>query len=50
MGKLNRQMYVWPVLLRKALFTFLLIRDMKAAMFAWGSNVNYRNVGKSVTW
>jgi radical SAM superfamily enzyme YgiQ (UPF0313 family) len=49
MTKLNRQMYAWPVLLWKALFTLLQTRNMTATMFAWNSNINYRNVGRSRT-
>jgi radical SAM superfamily enzyme YgiQ (UPF0313 family) len=48
MQKLNRQMHAWPVLLRKALVTFLQTRNMTATMFAWNSNINYRNVGKGI--
>ncbi|MBN1265893.1 MAG: B12-binding domain-containing radical SAM protein [Anaerolineales bacterium] len=40
----NRKMYAAPVLARKALRTFLTTRDPMAAMFAWHSNQNYRNV------
>lgn len=48
MEKLNHQMYAWPVLLRKALLTFLQTRKMIATMFAWNSNINYRNVVKNI--
>lgn len=44
MGESNRRMYGWPVLARKAARTFLETRDPVAAMFAWNSNINYRNV------
>jgi hypothetical protein len=37
-------MYSWPVLMRKALRTYLSTRDSMATMFAWGSNQNYRQV------
>ncbi|MDY7075819.1 MAG: radical SAM protein [Chloroflexota bacterium] len=40
-----RRMYAWPTLIRKALWTCLGTRDPMATMFAWQSNVNYRNVG-----
>ena len=40
----NRKMYAAPVLMRKALRTFLATRDPMSAMFAWHSNQNYRNV------
>ena len=45
---LNRQMYAWPVLIRKALLTLRQTRNMTATMFALNSNINYRNVTKSV--
>lgn len=48
MEKLNRQMYAWPVLLRKALSTFRQTKSMTSAMFAWNSNVNYRNVTRNI--
>ncbi len=40
----GRRMYAWPVLLRKALRTLWETRNPMAAMFAWNSNINYRNV------
>jgi radical SAM superfamily enzyme YgiQ (UPF0313 family) len=40
----NRRIYAWPVLARKALRTLMETRNPVAAMFAWSSNVNYRNV------
>ena len=46
MKTLNRRMYAWPVLIRKAINTFWQTRDMTATMFAWSSNINYRNVSK----
>jgi radical SAM superfamily enzyme YgiQ (UPF0313 family) len=49
MRKLNRQMYSWPVLFRKAWFTFWQTHNMTATMFAWHSNLNYRNVGRGET-
>jgi len=45
--KLNRQIYAWPILLRKAFLTFAQTRNMIATIFAWNSNINYRNVGKN---
>jgi radical SAM superfamily enzyme YgiQ (UPF0313 family) len=48
MAKLNRQIYAWPVLLRKALLTFWQTRNMVATMFAWNSNINYRKVGENI--
>ncbi|MBN1888990.1 MAG: hypothetical protein JW850_13430, partial [Thermoflexales bacterium] len=44
MEESGRQMYAWPVLLRKALHTLWETRNPTAAMFAWQSNINYRNV------
>jgi hypothetical protein len=37
-------MYAWPVLMRKAMRTFCETRNPMATMFAWQSNINYRNV------
>jgi radical SAM superfamily enzyme YgiQ (UPF0313 family) len=48
MAKLNRQIYAWPVLLRKALVTFWQTRNMVATMFAWNSNINYHRVGENI--
>jgi hypothetical protein len=42
----NRRMYAWPVLARKALRTLCATRNPMATMFAWHSNVNYRNVAR----
>ena len=44
MGESSRRMYAWPVLVRKAMRTLWETRNPMAAMFAWQSNVNYRNV------
>lgn len=44
MAESGRRMYGWPVLLRKALRTLWETRNPTAAMFAWNSNINYRNV------
>ncbi|MCK4315165.1 MAG: B12-binding domain-containing radical SAM protein, partial [Anaerolineae bacterium] len=44
MRECNRRMYAWPVLVRKAMRTFRETRNPTAAMFAWQSNINYRNV------
>ena len=43
---LNKQMYSKGLLVRKAFSTLWHTRDMMATMFAWNSNLNYRNVGK----
>jgi radical SAM superfamily enzyme YgiQ (UPF0313 family) len=40
----SRRMYARPTLVRKALRTFRQTRNMTATMFAWNSNINYRNV------
>jgi radical SAM superfamily enzyme YgiQ (UPF0313 family) len=45
MGEFNQRMHSWPVLLRKAWGTFWRTRNLTATMFAWNSNLNYRNVG-----
>jgi len=42
--KLNQRMYRRSVLLSKALRTLRATRDATATMFAWNSNLNYRNV------
>ncbi|MFQ6100355.1 MAG: B12-binding domain-containing radical SAM protein [Anaerolineae bacterium] len=44
MRECNRRMYGWPVLVHKAMRTLRETRDRIAAMFAWQSNINYRNV------
>ncbi len=42
----NRRLYSWPVILKKACRTLVLTRKPMAAMFAYQSNLNYRNVGQ----
>lgn len=44
MAESGQRMYGWPVLLRKALRTLWETRNPMATMFAWNSNINYRNV------
>jgi radical SAM superfamily enzyme YgiQ (UPF0313 family) len=44
--KCNRRLYSWPVILKKACRTMLMTRNPMAAMFAFQSNINYRNVGE----
>ena len=44
MRESNRRMYAWPVLARKAVRTLLETQSPMATMFAWNSNINYRNV------
>ncbi len=51
--KLDRRMYSLPVLFCKALMTYWqtrdkITRDKIATMFAWNSNLNYRNVGRGI--
>jgi radical SAM superfamily enzyme YgiQ (UPF0313 family) len=48
MKKLDRRMYSLPVLFCKRLITFWQTRDKIATMFAWNSNINYRNVGRGI--
>ena len=47
MGESSRRMYAWPVLARKVARTLWETRNPMAAMFAWQSNVNYRNVSSA---
>ena len=49
MEKLDRRMYFLPVLFCKALITFWQTRNMMATMFAWNSNIVYRNVVRGFT-
>jgi radical SAM superfamily enzyme YgiQ (UPF0313 family) len=44
MDESSRRMFAWPVLAGKALRTLWQTRNPAAAMFAWQSNLNYRNV------
>jgi radical SAM superfamily enzyme YgiQ (UPF0313 family) len=44
MEESSRRMFAWPVLAGKALRTLCRTRNPAAAMFAWQSNINYRNV------
>jgi radical SAM superfamily enzyme YgiQ (UPF0313 family) len=46
MAETSRRMYATPVLARKAARTLWATRNPMAAMFAWQSNVNYRNVSR----
>jgi radical SAM superfamily enzyme YgiQ (UPF0313 family) len=43
----SRRMYAWPTLMRKAMCTLCDTRSPTATMFAWQSNVNYRNVSSA---
>ena len=42
----NRRLYSWPVMLKKACRTLMTTRNPMATMFAFQSNINYRNVGE----
>ena len=42
----NRRLYSWPVILKKACRTLIVTRNPMATMFAFQSNLNYRNVGE----
>jgi hypothetical protein len=44
MDESSRRMFAWPVLAGKALRTLWQTRNPAAAMFAWQSNINYRNI------
>ena len=44
MIEINRRIYAWPVLFRKAIATFRKTRSVTAACFALMSNMNYRRV------
>jgi radical SAM superfamily enzyme YgiQ (UPF0313 family) len=43
-GECNERMFAWPVLMCKAARTLWETRNLTATMFAWNSNINYRNV------
>jgi radical SAM superfamily enzyme YgiQ (UPF0313 family) len=44
MSAASQRMYAWRVLVRKVVCTLWETRSPTAAMFAWQSNINYRNV------
>lgn len=44
MKKLNMQIYFMPLLIIKAILTFIRTRSLTSTMFAFSSNMNYRNV------
>lgn len=46
--RLNKKIYSLPVLARKVFGTLWRTRDLTATMFAWNSNINYRNVGEKM--
>jgi hypothetical protein len=43
-GESSRRMFAWPVLAGKVLRTLRETRNPVVTMFAWQSNINYRNV------
>jgi radical SAM superfamily enzyme YgiQ (UPF0313 family) len=45
---IDAKIHSWWTILRKALGTFLRTKDFSATMFALGSNINYRNVSRSL--
>ncbi|HVO74924.1 MAG TPA: radical SAM protein, partial [Ignavibacteriaceae bacterium] len=47
---INAKIHFWWTILRKAFGTFLRTKDFPATMFALGSNINYRNVNKSLKY
>lgn len=49
MRESNRRMYAWHVLARKAMRTWWGTHDCMATMFAWQSNINYRNVASAAS-
>ena len=48
MDDINLRMYSWPSLFFKAFHSFWDTKKMISTMFAWNSNINYRNVGRGV--
>jgi radical SAM superfamily enzyme YgiQ (UPF0313 family) len=44
MIELNRHIYAWPMLLRKALSTLWRTRHLTATKFAWDFNTGYRSI------
>jgi len=48
MDDINLRMYSWSTLFFKAIQCFWSTKDMITTMFAWNSNINYRNVGQGV--
>ena len=45
---IDEKIHSWPVILRKAFGSFSRTKDFTATMFALGSNINYRNIGRSL--
>jgi len=48
MNDINQRIYTWSTLFSKAFHSFIDTKDFITTMFAWNSNINYRNVGKGV--
>ena len=48
MDSIGRQIHSWSTILKKAIRTLFRTKDFTATMFAFSSNVNYRNVSKSL--
>jgi len=46
MDSLNARIHSWPVLFGKAFRTFWETRNLATTLFAWNSNLNYRNVDR----
>ena len=48
MRTINIKIHLWSTILSKAVGTFLHTKNFSATMFALGSNINYRNVNRSL--
>ena len=48
MNKIDGQIHSWSTIIKKAFRTFTHTKTFSATMFAFGSNINYRNVGRSL--
>jgi radical SAM superfamily enzyme YgiQ (UPF0313 family) len=48
MKEIDDQIHSWPTIIKKAFSTFSHTKAFSATMFAFGSNINYRNVGRSL--
>jgi radical SAM superfamily enzyme YgiQ (UPF0313 family) len=48
METIDNKIYSWPTILKKAIGTLSHTKNFMAMMFAFNSNINYRNVGRSV--
>jgi radical SAM superfamily enzyme YgiQ (UPF0313 family) len=47
MELLNKSVYAWPVLMRKAARTLWRTRQVSSMMFAWNSNIKYRGLNEA---